>query len=142
MKTDFSGLTLEEIKDNLEAENVGTESLTFLKPLTDEELTLMEADHLEMSKNYSATQAELEAVSQPLKERIKSFKKILKETIDTLRKGGVITTGEVYLIPNYESNTMYQYTIDGRLVGTRPLARAEKQLHMNSIKHFAKQANG
>jgi len=142
MQTDFTGLSLEEIKDNLEAENVGVESLTFVKPLTDEELSQMEADHLEMSKRCSATEAELEAVSKPLKEQLKDMKKILKETIQVLRKGGIVTTGEVYLIPSYESNTMYQYTVDGRLVGTRPLTRSEKQLHVNSIKHFSKQANG
>lgn len=142
MQPDFTGMSLEEIRDNLEAENVGLESLTYVKELTDDELQKMEADHLEMSKNYAAVEAELEAVSKPLKDRVKSFKKMLKETIQTLRKGGVVTTGEVYLIPNYETNTMYQYSIDGKVVGVRALARSERQLTINSIKHFKKEANG
>lgn len=131
----FEGQDLKpgEILDNLEAENCGIEEChTFVKPFTEEELIQVESDYLEKSKELNSLERELEAISQPLKEKMKPLKKDTKDLIESINKGGVEVTERVFCFPDYENKVMGLYDKRARLIGTRPMTRAERQLHINS----------
>jgi len=131
----FEGETLTpgQIVDNLESGNCGVEEChTFVKPFSEEELVKTESDYLEKSKELNSLERELEAISQPLKEKMKPLKKDTKDLIESINRGGEEVTEKVYCFPDYDSKTMGLYDKRGYLVGTRPMTRAERQLHINS----------
>jgi hypothetical protein len=138
----FKGMSLEDIRDNLEAGAVGHESLTFVSALTEDELHTLEKEYIEVSKTEMELVTELDAIAKPIKDKLKEIKALKKGQIQTMKLGGEYVTDDVFLIPDYEKNMMYQYYHDGRLVGTRPMNRSERQLSLNSIKHFKEVANG
>jgi hypothetical protein len=122
-----------QILDNLEAENCGIEEChTFVKPFSEEELIKAESDYLEKSKNLNSLERELEILSTPLKEKMKPLKKDSKDLIESINRGGTEVTEKVYCFPDYEAKVMGLYDSRGYLIGTRPMTRAERQLHINS----------
>lgn len=124
---------LQAIANSLEAENCGIEELhDFLRPFEDEEQAEIEADFMTKSKELNTLEKQLEAVSSPLKEQMKPVKKEVKVLIDNIQRGGIIVTEKVYCFPDIDSKMMGLYDSKGTLVGTRPMKRSEKQLHINS----------
>lgn len=126
-------LSPEEILDNLEAENCGVEeNHDFIKPFTEEELQLVEREYIEENKELLRLQKELAAVTVPIKEQMKPLEKTVKIKIQTIHNGGQRVTEKVYCYPDYDSKLMGLYDCAGRLIGTRPMTRNERQLHINS----------
>lgn len=126
-------LTPEEILDTLDAENCGVEEChDFVKPFSEEELAVVEKDYIEDSKELLKLKKELEAISAPIKEKIKPLEKTTKLKIQTIHAGGERVTEKVYCFPDYDSKLMGLYDSRGMLIGTRPMTRAERQLHINS----------
>jgi hypothetical protein len=122
-----------EIIDNLESGNCGVEEChTFVKPFSEDELVQAESEYLEKSKELNSLERELEAISQPLKEKMKPLKKDSKDLIENINRGGLEVTERVYCFPDYDAKVMGLYDQRGYLVGTRPMTRAERQLHINS----------
>lgn len=122
-----------EILDNLEAENCGVEEChTFVKPFSEAELLQTESDYLEKSKELNSLERELETMSAPLKEKMKPLKKDSKDLIEAINRGGEEVTEKVYCFPDYDSKVMGLYDKRGYLIGTRPMTRSERQLHINS----------
>lgn len=131
----FEGQELKpsEIIDNLESENCGVEEChTFVKRFNEDELNEAERAYLEKSKELNSLYRELEALSQPLKAQMKPLKKDTSDLIQSINKGGTEVTEKVYCFPDYDNNVMGLYDMRGYLIGTRPMKRAEKQLHVNS----------
>jgi hypothetical protein len=126
-------LSPREILDNLESDNCGVEEChTFVKPFTEDQMVVVESDYLEKSKELNSLERELEVLSTPLKEKMKPLKKETKDLIESINKGGTEVTEKVYCFPDYDSKVMGLYDSRGYLVGTRPMTRAERQLHINS----------
>ena len=136
MKTHlFEGQDLKpgEILDILEAENCGVEEChTFVKPFSEDEMVQTESDYLEKSKELNSLERELDVISAPIKEKMKPLKKETKDLIESINRGGTEVTEKVFCFPDYESKVMGLYDGRGYLVGTRPMTRAERQLHINS----------
>lgn len=131
----FEGQDLKpgEIMDNLEAENCGIEEChTFVKPFSEEELIQAESDYLEKSKELNSLERELDTISAPLKEKMKPLKKDSKDLIEAINRGGEEVSERVFCFPDYESKVMGLYDSRGYLIGTRPMTRSERQLHINS----------
>lgn len=130
---DKGDLTPGEIIDNLESLNCGVEEChTFVKPFSEDELLQTESEYLEKSKELNSLERELEAISAPLKEQMKPLKKDSKTLIEAINRGGEEVTEKVYCFPDYENKVMGLYDKRGYLIGTRPMTRAERQLHINS----------
>lgn len=122
-----------EVLDALEGENCGVEEChTFVKPFSEEEMIQTESHYLEKSKSLNSLERELDAISQPLKEKMKPLKKDTKDLIEAINRGGLEVTEKVYCFPDYDAKVMGLYDCRGYLVGTRPMTRAERQLHINS----------
>lgn len=135
MKTKLFGeeQDAELIIQNLEASNCGVEELRdFLKPFDEEQQKEVEDEFLLKSKEFNALQKELDAVSAPLKEKMKPVQKETKRLIDAIQRGGTIVNEKVYCFPDYDAQLMGLYDSRGILVATRALSRSEKQLHINS----------
>jgi hypothetical protein len=134
MKTqlfDSEKLSPKEIIDNLESENCGVEmSHEFIKPFSEDELLAIETDHLEKSKELNALENQLRAIATPLKLQIKPLAKETKRLIQLVNQGGEQVTEKVYCFPDMDSKLMGLYDQRGHLVGTRPMTRAERQLHI------------
>lgn len=93
MKTKLFGdeTDLQLIEQNLEASNCGVEELhDFLRPFDEDEQEEVEGEFLLKSKEYNALQKELDAVSAPLKERMKPVAKETKRLIDSIQRGGTV----------------------------------------------------
>jgi septation ring formation regulator EzrA len=126
-------LSSRDILDNLESDNCGVEEChTFVKRFSENELVKAESDYLESSKQLDALERELEAISSPIKEKMKPLKKTSKDLIQALNKGGLEVTEKVFCFPDYENKIMGLYDQRGYLVGTRPMTRSERQFHINS----------
>jgi hypothetical protein len=131
-------LSPKDILDNLESDNCGIEEHhTFVKPFTEEELLTAESEYLEKSKELNNLENQLKAVSAPIQEKMKPIKKEAKDLIESINRGGEEKSEKVYLFPDYDSKTMGIYDNRGYLVGTRPMTRAERQLHINSHLNIA-----
>lgn len=131
----FDGQELKpsEILDNLEAENCGVEEChTFIKPFSEDELVESERDYVEKNKALNSLERELETLSAPLKEKMKPLKKDTKILIEGINRGGVEVTEKVFCFPDYDTKVMGLYDSRGYLIGTRPMTRQERQLHINS----------
>lgn len=135
MKTNLfdESLSSREILDNLEAENCGVEEHhEFIKSFTEDEMIAKEREHLELSKEIFSLKKDLEVVTTPIKEALKPKVQEEKEIIQQLNAGGIEVTEKVYCFPDYESKIMGLYDQRGHLVGTRPMTKNERQLHINS----------
>jgi hypothetical protein len=136
MKTylfDGTEFTPEQVIDALEASNCGVEEMhDFIKPFSEEELEAVEKEYIDKSKELNQLQKELHAFSAPIKDKIKPIEKEAKLMINTINQGGERVTEKVYCFPDYETKLMGLYDSRGFLVGTRPMSRAERQLHINS----------
>lgn len=128
-------LTPEQIKDNLEAENCGVQELhNFIKPYTEDEQLAVQDQYIEENKELATLRKELEELSEPIKIKIKPLEKSTKKLITNINQGGEMVTEKVYCFPDYDNKMMGLYDSRGMLVSTRPMTRAEKQLHINSFK--------
>ena len=122
-----------EVRENLEADCVEVEeNYEYIKPFTAAEQQEEEAELAKNSVQSSRLNVKIKAVVEPLKEELKPIDKAAKICIRNLDQGGITTHGRVYSFPDYESNLMGLYDVNGFLVGTRPLNRKERQLHINS----------
>lgn len=141
MKTklfDDPNLTKQQILDNLEGENCGVEeSHKFIKPFTEDELVQAESDYLEKNKKLNLLEKELQKVAGPLKEEMKPLQKESKKLIQMINNGGEEVTERVFCFPDYDNKVMGLYDQRGIHIGTRPMTRAERQLHINSHKTIA-----
>ena len=139
MKTKlFEGLKDQEIIDNLEAENCGVEDgFSYVRPFTDDELSEIESEYIEQSKKLAKLKAKLKEITKPINEEIKPLEKQAKENIEAINRGGEWITDKVYCFPEYNTKVMGLYDDTGTLVGTRPMTRAERQLHINSFKKIS-----
>ena len=133
----FESLTSDEIIDNLEAENCGVdENYQFLKPFTDDEMEERERSFLDLSKDLENKEMEKKELLAPIQEELNSLKKKTGNLRKDLARGGRQVTEKVYCFPDYENSLMGLYDTNGVLVGTRPMSRNERQLHINSYKHL------
>lgn len=138
MKTkQFEELSPREVIDNLEAENVGVEeSYEFLKPYTDEEQQAIETEYLELSKQLEHKEQEKKRLLEPIQADLKKLKNATGILRKSLAQGGEVVNEKVYMFPDYDNKMMGLYDSRGVLVGTRPMNRNERQLHINSLKHL------
>lgn len=127
--------TPEEVKDFLEGENIGVETQTFVKPLTEIELDEMKEEYMDKSKKLFSLKEELKRLSDPLNEEMKPLKSETTRMMKTIHKGGKDVTEDIYLVPDYQKKIVYFFTEDGMMVGQRPFTSQERQLHLNSLKH-------
>ena len=137
----FAELTdAQEIRDNLEANSVEIEeNYEYIKPFSDVEL---QEEQAKLSKNSVGSlrlNSKIKTLIEPLKEELKPIDKSIKISVKNLDQGGVTTYGRIYAFPDYDSKMMGLYDVNGILVGTRPLNRTERQLHINS--NFNKASN-
>lgn len=133
----FEELSKNEIIDNLEAENVGVEeSYEFLKPFDDEKLQEIESEYLELSKQLEHKEQEKKRLLTPIQADLKGLKDATSILRKSLAQGGEVVNEKVFMFPDYENKMMGLYDSRGLLVGTRPMNRTERQLHINSLKHI------
>ena len=133
----FEELSKNEIIDNLEAENVGVEeSYEFLKPFDDEKLQEIESEYLELSKQLEHKEQEKKRLLTPIQADLKGLKDATSILRKSLAQGGEVVNEKVFMFPDYENKMMGLYDSRCLLVGTRPMNRTERQLHINSLKHI------
>lgn len=133
----FEDLPEQEIIDNLDAENIGTEeSYKFLKPYTDDEIDKIQSDYIELSKKLEIKEQEKKALLEPIQADLKSLKDSTGILRKSLAEGGEIVNEQVWMIPDYEEKVVGLYDSRGMLVGTRPMSAKQRQLHINSHKHL------
>lgn len=131
----FTGLTPQEVLDNLEAENCGVEdNYKYTKVFNDEDAIEVREQLSEAMVAKKRLEKKIRELTEPLREEIKPLTAQIKESLDDLDRGGEESFGKVYCFPDYESRLMGLYNEFGKLVGTRPLTRTERQLHINSFK--------
>jgi hypothetical protein len=135
---DNPNLKPSEIIDALEADNCGVEEChTFVKRFAEDQMIAAESEYLEKSKELNSLERELDAISSPIKVKMKPLRADAKVLIESINRGGEEVTEKVYCFPDYESHTMGLYDMRGYLIGTRPMKRAERQLHINSHQNKA-----
>lgn len=131
---------LKEVHDNLEANCVGVEeNYSFVKPFSAEELREEESLLSKNSVRKNRLEVKIKSTVEPLKEELKPINSDIKTSIKNLDQGGIDTYGNVFCFEDFESGLMGLYNDEGTLVGTRPLTRQERQLHINS--NFKKASN-
>lgn len=111
---------------------VKREEMTYVLPIEGEELSNIKTEF----SNVSIIEAKM---LEEEKERKKDFKAELApyslkkaELMQELRTKVREYKDIVYLVENYDDNTMETYTKDGVCVQTRPLLPGEKQLRIQS----------
>lgn len=136
MKTQlFEGLTKQEVIDNLEAENCGVEdNYKYTKVFDDEEASETQQQLSDAMVAKKRIEKKIRELTEPLREEIKPLNTQIKEALEDLDRGGEESFGKVYCFPDYDASLMGLYNEFGKLVGTRPMTRTERQLHINSFK--------
>lgn len=132
----LAGLNPEEIIDALEAENVGIEKALILKRFDSSELQERKEKLADCSVELLKLNQKLADLAGPIKEDIKGTKEMINEISKQLKEEGVFIEGRLFLIPDYFSGFMYTVNEFGEIEGSRKLRATERQLHINSEKHF------
>ncbi|MEH0156519.1 hypothetical protein V6R21_20390 [Limibacter armeniacum] len=130
-------LTPSEKKEMLNSYNVGIiDDHEYVKAFDESQIDELEEKLIELNKELVKVEDKLKGMSAPLRAVIKEAKESIKDITKKLTVGGELVRTTCYLIPNYEEEVMGLYDSEGFLITARPLTPRERQLHINSPKHF------
>lgn len=135
----FEGLSLVEIKEQLEAECVNSQTKDYLRPFTEDEELNVQSEFTDQQKEASIIDDEIKKFVDPLKQKKKEHLEEAKNLMQAIKDGGFYEQGKVYDIHDAENGLVITYTESGEIVESRQMNRHEKkQLHINSFTKLSK----
>lgn len=115
-RADFFGINSTEVKD-----------LTYMKPLTEEELNIRRDDLAQAAMQKSVLEDELAQVKKDYKDKIDPLTKSFSENLKAIKLKATEVTGPTHKIPDYENHAMHFVAPDGTVVNSRPMLPEERQ---------------
>lgn len=129
----FQGMSVKDIRDNLEAVAYQIEERSYTKNLTEAEVS-------EKKDEYSAVGIKLSELEQQKKEANERFKLLEKEPKETakvlleaIKYKSEQRYGELFAVDDQESGFMYFFDVTGVCIDARPLTQKEKQLKLKQV---------
>lgn len=128
---EFEGMSAREIREQLQNECYDCEEdVRYFRPFDESEMNEIQDLYLEITRKKQKLEDELEKLSAPIKEQLKTTKSEFARLSRSLTDEGEITTGDVYLFIDRENRQMHRVDPDGNLIDSRPLTVKERQLHI------------
>ncbi len=119
------------IKDSLLGQCHSTESMVYQKPLSEEELTVLEKEFIQASVKYAKLTDDFNKLKEEFKNKMKPVEQLQKEQLKVLKVKTQEVEGIVYLVDDQDNKTMSYYAETGELIMVRPLMSTERQLTIN-----------
>jgi lipopolysaccharide export LptBFGC system permease protein LptF len=129
-------LSASELRQRLEANAEKSESLTFNKPLTEEEVEKEIKDFSQLAIEIQQKEDKLDEIKDEFKTILKPLKTSFSEKLKTIRSKSKTVTETVYLIPDFETGLMETYSQDGVMIQSRRLTPEERQLSIHKSLHL------
>jgi hypothetical protein len=129
----FQDQPLEERRRILRDSADKIEETTYLKPLSEDELSVRREAFTEGSIKLGQMEDELEEVKEKYKEKMKPLKDQNKEVLYELKHRQAAVTGPLFLIADHDEGMMGTYDENGELISSRKLRPEEKQLTINHL---------
>ena len=123
----LNGLTIREIKDNLDGICWGKEEANYTKTLTEEELGFAKSKLADVSIEMDQIADEKKEAMDEFKERLKRPTLERKELLNAIKYKSVNKQGILYMIDDVEAKLMYKFDEQGVCVDVRPLLATERQ---------------
>lgn len=118
----------------LEANAEGIEEMTYLIPLSDEEMNEKRISFVNVSVTESRVSDEYSEVKKQYRDKLKDLVAQKTATMLAIKQGAVEETGKVYKMLDREANSAIFYNSKGYVVLTRPMLPEEKQTTIYSLK--------
>jgi 3-phosphoglycerate kinase len=110
-----------------------SELRTIIHRYSDDELNAVNARFTEVAQDLETVENEAKITSDGFKKQVKSLKSVQKEMLENIRSKSEMRDVEVEPRPNYATNMMEYYSVDGgEMVDQRRLMPNERQLTIDN----------
>lgn len=113
-----------------ETEAIGSEQVTYMKPLTDMEMTIIREELATASIAKALLDDELRQMKDDFKARIEPHATKITEAIESLKNRVQQVTGLLHKFIDYESKTVTMVDEAGNVIDTRMMKPEERQLFL------------
>ena len=121
-----------ERADFLDAYSTEVKDLTYMKPLSTEELNIKREDLAQAAMQKSVLLDELAELKKQYKDRIDPLSHQFSENLKAIKTKAIEVTGTTYKIPDYDNQAIHYVAIDGTVVNSRPMLPEERQFTISS----------
>lgn len=121
-----------ERTDFLDAHSTEVKDLTYMKPLTTEELNIKRDDLAQAAMQKSVLLDELAQVKKDYKDRIEPLSKQFSENLKAIKIKAIEVTGKAHKIPDYDNQAVHYVALDGTVVNSRPMLPEERQFTIHA----------
>lgn len=124
----------EEAREELlRSHAMSVEEMVYSKTLSDEELAKLKNDYIQDNIKFAGFKKQLDEIKEDYKNKMRPLDMLAKERIAQLSTKKVDEEGEVFLIDDQETKTMYTVTKAGEVLSSRPLMQSERQMSINPV---------
>lgn len=112
----------------LEAENSGIEEQTYIKPLTNEEGLIIQAEVIQNMIKKGFMDDEFQRQREAYKDEVTPIKDAIAEGIDAMKTRSKTMTGKVFKLLDFENKAVHFVDADGNVINSRMMKPEERQL--------------
>lgn len=116
----------------LEGDNAGIEEGLYVKPLTDQETSIMQSEMVAVMIQRSLLEAEFDQVKKDYKDKIELLKEQINEALGNLKNRTQEVTGRLYKMIDYDNKAVHFVDPEGNVVSSRMMKPEERQFHLTS----------
>lgn len=127
----FQGLTPQERADNLESLAHTIEEESYMRPLTEDELTIRKDNLVNNSVELNLLAEEKKAITAELNGKSTRLSKLNKGLLDDITHQAVKQHGKVYSILSEDSRWVDKYNESGTWLSRRRAGPEDSQRHIN-----------
>lgn len=114
----------------IQSEAAGTEEQTYMKPLTDDELTQFREELAAAAIAKAMLDEELKSIKDEYKAKIEPHASKITESIEILKNRVQKITGKLHKFVDFESKTVYFVNDEGDVINARMMKPEERQYHI------------
>lgn len=125
-------LTTQELQDWLEANADSSKMDTYFRPFEQSELDEARTKYAEFSTDMEDVLEQFKEEAKAMKAELKSRRNRLNAVLKTIRRKGIEETATVYVIKNFENQTISTYSRLGTIINQRRMTPEERQLTIDT----------
>lgn len=116
----------------LESENTGMEDQTYIKPLTDQEASILKDELVQNFITKGFMDDEFSEMKAEYKEKVDPIKEAISEAIASLKTKTTTQSGKVYKLADFENKMIHFVDVAGNVINSRMMKPEERQFHLTT----------
>lgn len=114
----------------LEGDNAGIEEGNYVKPLDNEETSILQNEMVAVMIKRSMLETEFDQVKKDYKDRIEPLKELIAESLDNLKTRTKQVAGKLYKMIDYDNKAVHFIDVEGNVVNSRMLKPEERNFSL------------